>query len=699
MTPYSILLPILAFSVGLDYIARQSWKQHDCCILERDKRADIRITNVGAWQSMGLADTGGCSSIATTVPGKASSRLATQSTSVGNSPKVTYDTWNEALATHFFRPEYRGRPVFLQVDTGTLRLIGRGLGVNEEDAEQSFIRALRGQLAVTSNTPFSPLEPRIASWRRSHDRKSKTPPFLAVLGLCVLAASRMHAESATRMGAGTYYGRLNEILGRQDRKAPDDFQKTEGYWSLLGEWLNGDNRKERGVFRSQKINHLTFIGHALSQCLLREVDKEHLRKFFQDVNMGPRLAEDPKALLPKLIRWYETNPNGLSVLARRLLREGDADIRMLMAEAVAAEARQSTRPMAVNIDAARRADLALRIDVERGGRQFELQFFPPPRRSRFAEGAFSSHLGTFELVALDIESWCQPIPLDPEIVFNRGIELRRDDFLIEWQARKVLAAVHNLELGGYVSPCRVDPRRSVLVLCHESMQPKLEQYLADHAEPGWRRAHGRAGLPTSWHAYLDVVLSSVAKIADPDLECLVPSREARPILEGGLRVAENTWLVGAEPTFRHTAAEPGHVAIYVDDKLVLQTSDGLATIHLADLQLSPGNHEVCISDQVRRTTSVPVQGFTTVLSGDYKPSRTPSRKRMLGHDLAYDNRTFRATYPSPRPLGPDGRPHPGVRIEGARIEADPGIGLGPPATEAPPPPDESNITWTAPRLL
>ena len=90
------------------------------------------------------------------------------------------------LATQFFRPEYRGRPVFLQVDTGTLRLIGSGLGVNEEEAEQSFIRALRGQLAVASNTPFSPLEPRIASWWRSHDRKSKTPPFLALLGLCVL---------------------------------------------------------------------------------------------------------------------------------------------------------------------------------------------------------------------------------------------------------------------------------------------------------------------------------------------------------------------------------------------------------------------------------------------------------------------------------------------------------------------------------
>ena len=508
----------------------------------------------------------------------------------------------------------------------------------------------------------------------------------------------MHAESATRMGAGNYYGRLNEILGRQDRKAPDDFQKTEDYWRRLDDWLNVDNRHERGVFRSRKIANYTFIGSALSQCLLREVDKEHLRNFFRDAHVGPRQAADAKVLLPQLMRWCERHPNGLSVLARRLLQEGDAGTRMLIAEAVAAEARHSTRTLAVNIDAAQRAELELRIDVERGGRQFELQFFPR-RHGRFPEGTFNSQLGFFELVALDLEGWYQPIPLDPEIVFDKGIELRRDDLVIRWQARKVLAAVHNLELGGYVSPCRVDPRRSALVLCHESMQPKLEQYLADHAEPGWRRAPGTTGLPSSWHAYLNVVLSSLADTTDPDLECLVPSREARSILEGGLRVAENTWLVGAEPTFRHTAAEPGHVAIYVDDKLVLQPSDGLATIHLADLQLSPGNHKVRISDQVRRTTSVPELRFTTVLSGDDKPHRAPDRKQVLGHDLAYDGRALRATYPSPRPLGPDGRPHPGDRIEGARIEADPGIGLGPPATEVPPPPDEANITWTAPRLL
>ncbi len=266
----------------------------------------------------------------------------------------------------------------------------------------------------------------------------------------------------------------------------------------------------------------------------------------------------------------------------------------------------------------------------------------------------------------------------------------------------MLAAVRNSELGGYVSPSRIDLGRPLLLLCQESMQPKLERYLAEHAKPGWCRAPGTAGLPTSWHAYLNVVLSSIADTIGPDIECLVPNQGARSYFEGGLRLDERTWLVGAEPTFRYTAAEPGHVAIfvnnYVDKKLVLQSTDGSAIIHLADLRLPPGMYEVCISDQTRRTTSVPVLRFTTVLSGDYNPNSTPSRKRMLGHDLSFDGRVLRATYPSPRPLGPDGRPHPGVRIEGAYIEADPEIGLGSPVPE-PPPPDESNIIWTAPRLL
>ncbi len=250
---------------------------------------------------------------------------------------------------------------------------------------------------MTGNTPFSTIQQSSTAWMRSGgERKQKTPPFLAILGLCVLAASRMHAESTTHVGAGNYYGRLNQLLDRPGQKAPDDFQKTEDYWKRLGEWLNLDNRKERGEFRSQEIAPYTFIGPAMSQCLLREVDKEHLQKFFRDVNMSPGLAEEPNVLLPKLLSWCESHPNGLSVLARRLLREGDAGTRMLIAEAVAAEARHSTRTQAVNIDAARRATLALRIDVERGGCHFELQFFP--------SGTADSLRAVFVLIS-DPSSW------------------------------------------------------------------------------------------------------------------------------------------------------------------------------------------------------------------------------------------------------------------------------------------------------
>lgn len=99
----------------------------------------------------------------------------------------TYDEWTEALAAHFFRPDYARSHVMFLVDDPAL---GEIFGGGHQEALQSLVRAIAPKLRRRSPRQlFADIERTTRLWKRSGAEGA--PPCLPLLAIAVLAATRM----------------------------------------------------------------------------------------------------------------------------------------------------------------------------------------------------------------------------------------------------------------------------------------------------------------------------------------------------------------------------------------------------------------------------------------------------------------------------------------------------------------------------
>jgi hypothetical protein len=85
--------------------------------------------------------------------------------------QVPYEVWNLALAQFFYKPAHAGQPVYLQVDSESLRLIGAIVGLEPDECEGAFEQAVQAKLNPKSKAnPFAELLRQTNRWR--HQVKS-----------------------------------------------------------------------------------------------------------------------------------------------------------------------------------------------------------------------------------------------------------------------------------------------------------------------------------------------------------------------------------------------------------------------------------------------------------------------------------------------------------------------------------------------
>lgn len=575
-----------------------------------------------------------------------------------------YQDWNDAFAAYFFRAEYSGRPVYLQVDSETLREVGGFLGIPAGQAEDAFLAAIRFRVDFRKAHPFAIIESETRKWRKSANRASQLPPFIALLGACVLAASRMQRDEARGIASTNYYERLNEILGSPREGRPPDFDNITEYWEELCLWLDEDNRGRRGFCTARSVGGFRYIGWPLSQSLLREADRQRLPEFFRAARIAPRSEIDPDDVLGPLTRWCQQLSCPLPQRTKQLITSGSADSRKQIASIVAAEARLWGGE---EEEAAGRlsAPIVLRIDPRKGGRLIEIQFFPR-RPPSFPEGKFVAGRQSFTLTGVKGGEWYEPLPpdcLNLSQVLNCGLELHQGSFTLRWEAQPVIVAVlDSVELGGFASRPQVLLGQPCVVLCRDEFAGDVQRLLQRHAAPGWRQATGSAGLPPGWKAFLSVALSSRPKMAGEALQPLVPSRPVSVSLEGGLRLDRQVWLAGAEPVVHVSRESTDNIAVAIDDQLIAHRAELSFRIDLANLHLEPGAHELSVATRVRR--------FQTVRSGDFQHRHLVSGQRpLLGNRLVRDGARYLATYPSPATI-PSQEPVPGeLWVIGAELRA------------------------------
>lgn len=206
------------------------------------------------------------------------------------------------------------------------------------------------------------------------------------------------------------------------------------------------------------------------------------------------------------------------------------------------------------------APIEVRVLFERGGHcTVSLLAKRPPRLPD--ELTVSSDIGEVELVALE-DGWYQDVvPENLGHLLRAGFVWTDKGSGQEWllSGREVFVLAPSSTHRGYVSCPRLVLGREHVVLCSISELPAVEEVLRETRCPAWTQLVETDGAPAGWVVLRGIVPQRpVRPSSDADiLNVLRPLPEIEIALEGGIRLAYNSWLIGHPPAIR-VYGDPEH---------------------------------------------------------------------------------------------------------------------------------------------
>lgn len=567
--------------------------------------------------------------------------------------QVDYEAWNQALAEYFYGPAAAHRPAYLCVDTDSLRKIAPRLGVAPSEAEESFVQAVRSWMP--RRRPFSGFLWAARQWRRQvQTDPTLPPPFVGLLGALVLAASRMHPDPALQIGSHNYYHRLGEVLGLELRQLPDPVTHL---WNNLNEWLernNGAFGQPTAQWHGEWFRHIV---RPMSQCLLRQTDREKLPDFFRWAGLPPHEEIDTDSLVASLQRWVRRTTCRFSDQGKAVLRDESLVRR---AAAIAGLELRLWDGLSIDVHGRRRATIDLRLKVFDRGYRFQCDLYPRAPDG-VPDGPYRKGDHVVELHRLQGLPWFQPLSSDlAHRALEQGLVLTGEACALAFLPGNVIPLGGKSDLGGWLSCDRVNLGETYAVLCRHEHSAAVEEYLQQYAKEGWRRAPGNEGLPPSWNCILDVQVIEIAQRAEvPEaLDCLVPLVYPGIQFRGGLKLDTGTWLCGGEPEVIIATAEEIEVTVEVDERQVAHLPFGSGVVDLPGLGLGPGEHEIRAGIRRRR--------FELRAGRTDRVAR--SQGMSLGHTFHREGRHLVPVSLFPTPADQQSLAQEGtVAIEGARL--------------------------------
>lgn len=457
---------------------------------------------------------------------------------------TNYMRWNDAIADWFFSEDKAGQPAFLSVDDTSLQQLAASAGFSVEDAVHDFVSAIRA-LAIPDQIMLG----MYGYGDKWHNRPTKEPPrFIAGLGLCVLAATRMAADSERGVSASNYYRHLNELLGREPAAGkPEGFEHMPFVWECLDEWLRMW-KGQRGVATARQMGP-RFIGWPISQALVRRADARDFRSFRSLIDHGDLEQVDPEDLVPYL-KWWLTQDGAASRLARLLHHKHDITTLTHVADQLLTflpewEERDGTTQVSGT-----RAQFHLSISgFHYSKATLQVAWRCPPDAEDEVEVVLPSGntillypRGEWLGVTADSGWLHAPISLkfegktitcaaSPPMVFALGDGYGRPGWWI----------LRNSEVP-LKEPC--------IIICPTTQSSKVRSDLKAAARPNWESYENLAWMPSGWVLFGNVVFEKEPGgiLSNYHVRSNHPWR-----LSGGIRVGRQSWLVDCLPRLEASA--------------------------------------------------------------------------------------------------------------------------------------------------
>ena len=542
----------------------------------------------------------------------------------------SYAEWNEKIFHHFFNAAKRDRRASLAVDSESLAEVATEFPDTLDHAEEDFTMAVR-QKVKSSATPFWIVFKEAREWWNQGPPLPAPPPSVGFLGACVLAASRMEMDEDRDIAAHNYYERLKELLDVQDIDQYHRWRITE-LWKKLIEWLAVELGGSLGICDAGPLGTGPYwqnVGYPVSQCLMREADRDHLPEFFHWAGLSPGDNIDPSTIMNELRAWSTRTTCTFSIPLRRRLRGRDS-ICLAIAERVC--------------DEFARWNGIVRV-YNRSGRQIKLcagqnddavweLFFLLTREAGFPEGRFHSSEGwSFDLASSGIRSdWYDstpPIDVTSEGL-QRGFRLEHGSCFLEFHKSDLFI----FEWGEEELPCWVERNRprvgtECLILCHINLRDRVMGVLGELAGESWTEISARYRPLAGWAMFKNVKLRpSVGDLPDA-LSALKPVAAVELSLRDGLRLRRHgAYFHGGEPTIA-VGETKSRVSVFLNGQTIAQVQDEGVEVPLASRGLSPGIYEIEAGDKKRR--------FEIVAASKQSVYSARSMRNIIGRGLTWES--------------------------------------------------------------
>ena len=187
---------------------------------------------------------------------------------------LTYAEWNERLAAHFFQPSMASRQVYLYVTNELLAELGAPLGVRD------FVNAVKTGPAWVHQQGLA--QQAYHTYLRWRSRRLQYPPYIAYLGLFVLAAG-LEGDFAPH----AYYPRLRKLIGEPPGSTLPSFSLMQFLWNDLARWSGDDKHGELGIFTVRVSGSWLHVGLPIAQAILTEHERRALPTIFAAANLDP----------------------------------------------------------------------------------------------------------------------------------------------------------------------------------------------------------------------------------------------------------------------------------------------------------------------------------------------------------------------------------------------------------------------------
>jgi hypothetical protein len=490
-----------------------------------------------------------------------------------------YARWNGAIGDEFFAGKWRGVPVYLDVSSDTLTACARRVGIETPNPRADFVEAVASTLNLTflGGNVFAIQRDLLRRW--AHTTRQEPPWCVGLLALLSLAAEDMARDE--QLSSNNYYGRLCHLLDVSGeaarRKLQGDFRDDSlAFWGALNSWLE-DSERIYGQPTAFAFDRRRYVGIPISQALIKEHDRQHLREFFHAYRLAPR----QRLALPQLTRLLENwlPSSGVSKGLKALWRLPEARERIATVAQLELEAwegqvsptdgRGAHETPLLLVGQLREhpvasLNLALRVrkldSIPRS--TYRLSVPPPPA----AEAAFRAVGGAVSVEDTGLEDWLE-VPESFQIsipdLLLAGIELAtatETPFRLTRSLRRLIPLKLDEAHRLLVEVSRVELGEGYLLLAHKSLGADLESYLGKIALPGFRRwpPETLKGLPEDWLAFWRVTVANPAESPVTDLSILTPIAMTHLALGGGFALPGSmTWHVTAPPQVRVTALDEG----------------------------------------------------------------------------------------------------------------------------------------------